>query len=148
MNLITNKVVITILQSDLPKANAQCVICGRKYYVCEKCVKMHYNGIESWRLFCDSPKCYEAYIILQDYNHGRETKEATLERLADYNIDKEMLGSEMGAIYDGLTKEDKPVATISEQLIEEKPVQVKKDMPEKQYGYYDLNKKKKKNRNR
>lgn len=131
--------MIPILQSDLPKANAQCVICSRKYYVCEKCIKLHYNGIESWRLFCDSPKCYEAYVILQDYNNGSENKEATLERIADYNIDKELLNEEMSAIYSKLTADE-------EKKEENKAEEAK---PEKQYGYTEFNKNNnKKNKNK
>ena len=131
--------MIPILQSDLPKANAQCVICSRKYYVCEKCIKLHYNGIESWRLFCDSPKCYEAYVILQDYNNGSENKEATLERIADYNIDKELLNEEMSAIYSKLTTEE-------ENKEENRAEEAK---PEKQYGYTEFNKNNnKKNKNK
>lgn len=131
--------MIPILQSDLPKANAQCVICSRKYYVCEKCIKLHYNGIESWRLFCDSPKCYEAYVILQDYNNGSENKEATLERIADYNIDKELLNEEMSAIYSKLTADEENKA--EKEKIEAKPV--------KQYGYTEFNKNNnKKNKNK
>lgn len=134
--------MIPILQSDLPKANAQCVICSRKYYVCEKCIKLHYNGIESWRLFCDSPKCYEAYVILQDYNNGSESKDATLERIADYNIDKELLNEEMSAIYSKLTtEEEKKEENKADAKVEVKPV--------KQYGYTEFNKNNnKKNKNK
>ncbi len=133
--------MIPILQSDLPKANAQCVICSHKYYVCEKCIKLHYNGIESWRLFCDTPKCYEAYVILQDYNNGNENKEATLERIADYNIDKELLNEEMLAIYSNLTAEEKKEDDKAESKREVKP--------EKQYGYTQFNKNDdKKNKNK
>ena len=54
-----------INRKDLPEANTTCKICGHKYYMCTKCLKLKRMGIESWRQHCDCVECYQIYSILQ-----------------------------------------------------------------------------------
>lgn len=72
-------------QEDLPKANATCVICGNKYYRCEKCIKLGSQGVHSWKLFCCASKCYLQYCTFESYKKGLLTKEQAKEELK--NID-------------------------------------------------------------
>ena len=72
-------------QEDLPKANATCVICGMKYYRCEKCIKLGSQGVHSWKLFCCASKCYLQYCTFESYKKGLLTKEQAKEELK--NID-------------------------------------------------------------
>lgn len=69
-------------QEDLPKANATCVICGNRYYRCEKCIKLGSQGISPWKLFCDTSKCYMLYSTLEAYSNsliGKKEARAEIE---------------------------------------------------------------------
>lgn len=70
-------------QEDLPKANANCQICGTPYYRCEKCIKLGQQGVMSWRLFCDTSRCYSIYSILEAYKKNLETKESAKKELSN-----------------------------------------------------------------
>lgn len=48
-------------QEDLPKANATCEVCGRKYYVCRPCIELRDRGTFGYRLVCCSLECYKVY---------------------------------------------------------------------------------------
>lgn len=59
-----------MLQEKLPKANAQCVVCGQPYYRCEKCIKLGSQGIFTWKLVTDTPQCFQIKSILDSYEAG------------------------------------------------------------------------------
>ena len=63
-------------RNDLPEANATCEVCGHRYRVCNKCIRMKYRGIEAWRQHCDSPECYLTYILI-----NQDPKDTTREQL-------------------------------------------------------------------
>lgn len=57
-------------REDLPKANAECVICGRKYYRCARCIELRNRGIEAWKLKCDSMECFGVHVLLENAKRG------------------------------------------------------------------------------
>ena len=56
--------MISINRKDLPQPNTTCQICGHKYYMCNKCLKLKRMGIEAWRQHCDCIECYQLYTLL------------------------------------------------------------------------------------
>lgn len=57
-------------RENAPKPNAECVICGRKYYRCARCIELRNRGIEAWKLHCDSMECFVVHTILENANKG------------------------------------------------------------------------------
>ena len=53
-------------RNDLPQANMTCEVCGHKYRRCKTCAQMRSRGIETWREHCDSPECYQIWILAND----------------------------------------------------------------------------------
>ena len=70
---------------QLPKANANCVVCGAPYYRCRKCIELRDRGIYGWKLFCDGTQCYQVKITLDEYAEDK-TKKAEIREAID-NID-------------------------------------------------------------
>ena len=58
------KEVILINRKDLPEANATCKTCGRKYRLCNRCLKLRSMGIESWREHYDCIECFQVSSVL------------------------------------------------------------------------------------
>lgn len=56
--------MILINRKDLPEANTTCKTCGRKYRLCNRCLKLRSMGIESWREYCDCIECYQVFVVL------------------------------------------------------------------------------------
>lgn len=56
--------MILINRKDLPEANTTCKTCGRKYRLCNRCLKLRSMGLESWREYCDCIECYQVYAVL------------------------------------------------------------------------------------
>lgn len=52
-------------RNDLPAPNTTCKVCGRQYRRCKTCAQLRNRGIEAWREYCDSPECYQTYILSQ-----------------------------------------------------------------------------------
>lgn len=65
-------------QEDRPQANAECMLCGKKYYVCRPCLKNKDKGIYGWRLFACCPQCYQIYVSMNAYKEGKMSKEEVL----------------------------------------------------------------------
>lgn len=72
-------------QEDLPKANANCVVCGKPYYRCERCIKLGRQGVMSWRLYCDTSSCYLIYSSIDAYKKGIDKKEDVRKFLSENN---------------------------------------------------------------
>lgn len=109
-------------QEDLPKANATCVICGNRYYRCEKCIKLGSQGIYPWKLFCDTSKCYQLYSAFESYKKNVLTKEQAKEEIL--NLDGKAILSNDSKYKDVFNeimkpavkkfKPNKPIAAIQE----------------------------------
>ena len=65
-----------MLQSMLPKANATCANCGKRYYICRDCEKLYNKGVFVWKKVCCSPECYQEYITKQGDDSAHEQKKA------------------------------------------------------------------------
>ena len=61
-------------RKDLPAPNAECVICGHKYYRCKRCIELKMQGVEIWRLHCDSYECAMIDTLLKE-DPAKITKE-------------------------------------------------------------------------
>ena len=46
-------------RNDLPAPNANCEVCGTPYHRCSKCIKLRDKGIDTWKLHCDTSRCYQ-----------------------------------------------------------------------------------------
>lgn len=57
-------------RENFPKPNATCVICGRKYYRCSRCIELRNMGIEAWKLKCDTFNCFSVHCLLENANKG------------------------------------------------------------------------------
>lgn len=57
-------------RENAPKPNAECVICGRKYYRCARCIELKNRGIEAWKLHCDSMECFQVHTIIENAKKG------------------------------------------------------------------------------
>lgn len=53
-------------RKDLPAPNSKCVICGHEYYRCKRCIELKMQGIEIWRLYCDSYECAMIDTLLKE----------------------------------------------------------------------------------
>lgn len=103
-------------QEDLPKANATCVICGNRYYRCEKCIKLGAQGIYPWKLFCDTSKCYMLYSTLEAYSNGLiGKKEARAE--IESNGGKEILSKDSKYV-----KVFNEILVVQKKIVPEKPI--------------------------
>ena len=70
-------------RENAPKPNAECVICGNKYYRCARCIELKNRGIEAWKLHCDTMECFAVHTLIENARKG--------------NFDANMLG-ELNAI--------------------------------------------------
>lgn len=66
-------------QANLPKANAECKICGKKYYVCVPCIKNKDKGIYGWRLVACCPQCFQIFYAFNCFKKGDMTREEVVE---------------------------------------------------------------------
>lgn len=66
-------------QELLPKANATCKVCGNPYYVCKRCIELRDKGIYGWKLYCDTPQCYQIMIAVENYKNGGLSKASVLD---------------------------------------------------------------------
>ena len=108
-------------QQDLPKANANCAICGKPYYRCERCIKLGMQGLQHWKLHCDTPNCYQIYFVLENYKAGHLDAEQAILELNSLNADiaSMVVSDKYRAIYDD-------VVAINAQLHETIPQTTKK----------------------
>lgn len=95
-------------QEDMPKANATCVICGKKYFKCEKCIRLHAQGTQPWKMYCDKDRCYVLYCLLEWYANKTYTKEEALREL-----------TELGYIDGNLLCEDSKYKKIYDEIVQE-----------------------------
>lgn len=51
-----------MFQDELPKPNKTCVVCGKKYYACDHCIKNRMYGMYSYKLTCCSQECFVEYM--------------------------------------------------------------------------------------
>ena len=61
-------------RDDLPAPNATCVVCDHKYRMCKRCIELRFRGVEAWRMYCDSPECYQVYVFSNE-DPAKVTKE-------------------------------------------------------------------------
>lgn len=52
--------------------NTACIICGRKYYVCDKCKEL--KTIKHWKSIADNTNCYKIFITIQQYLENKISK--------------------------------------------------------------------------
>lgn len=71
-------------RNDLPGPNATCETCGQPYRRCAKCIELRSRGIDTWRVHCDSPECYQAYIVL--HNDINDISKEEYEQLASIKL--------------------------------------------------------------
>lgn len=65
--------------------NATCLICGKKYHVCEICDKNKDNW-HSWRMIVDDISCYKLFTLLTAYSGGSKTKDEVKEFLETMDL--------------------------------------------------------------
>lgn len=66
------------------KNNAQCSICGSKYYACFSCkdkMKLH-----PWKAFCCSADCYKVAQVVRGFSTGMYTKDEFKSRLKNVDL--------------------------------------------------------------
>lgn len=63
------------------KPNHTCQICGAKYYACDKCLKSGH-----WKIYCESPSCYQVYIIIAEYQNELITKDEAIDMFEHIGI--------------------------------------------------------------
>ena len=68
------------------KPNHTCQVCGAKYYACNKCLQ---NG--HWKIYCESPSCYQVYIIIAEYQKELITKEEVMDMFERIGITNKTL---------------------------------------------------------
>lgn len=73
-----------------------CLVCGKEYPICKRCEELKTHGVSSWRLSCDTPECFKAFLILNDYSYQKLGKDEAKRRL-DAILTEEMLPYEPGA---------------------------------------------------
>lgn len=132
-------------QEDLPKANANCVVCGKPYYRCESCIKLRNQGIVSWRLYCDTSMCFNVYSIFESYKRGIKTKE-DIRRIISENDSIPNLTEEYKNILNEILFEKVEVKPEEEPVVvEEKPEVVIENKTNNTYGGKNQWKKSKQN---
>ncbi|WP_434311465.1 hypothetical protein [Hominifimenecus sp. rT4P-3] len=60
--------------------NHRCLICGRRYYACDDCLKK--RSFTPWRSITDTKEHYQLYLLLCDYRDGRLSRAEAREKLS------------------------------------------------------------------
>ena len=106
------------------KPNAECAICGKKYYRCAKCIQLKRSGVEAWKLYCDTFECFSVRCLLENAKKGN----------FDSNALDELMGIELADGRELLPSVKEEIETLKElygaynakQNAEKKRVQPKK----------------------
>lgn len=77
-----------MLQSQLPKANATCEVCGRRYHVCHECEKMRSAGQFAWRQVVCSVQCYQKWLERKKEIESEQKHEETNLEKAEFVPEK------------------------------------------------------------
>ena len=138
-------------RKDLPAPNSKCVICGHEYYRCKRCIELKMQGVEIWRLYCDSYECAMIDTLLKEdpANITREMYEnvASIElpngRKMNEDVKKKL--DEIGARFKN--KEEKVISksTYENQKADENKNNVNDAKYAKTYNGYAWNSANKKN---
>lgn len=71
------------------RPNKTCIVCGKAYHACKRCDELKNAGLLSWKANCDTPGCYQAYLVLSGYKSGEySAKEA--KQLLDRVLEDQM----------------------------------------------------------
>lgn len=65
-----------------------CVVCAREYKICPKCEQLAGKQILSWKYTCDTPECFQIFMVLKGYADKEYTKEKAKELLNSLGVDK------------------------------------------------------------
>lgn len=90
--------------------NATCEICGNKYHVCEKCIKLRNNGMDNWRLHCDKAVCYQVRTVVNEYKEKHIEKSEAAEQLISVLNAVTPIESVQAIIDEIMTEDKQPVA--------------------------------------
>lgn len=100
-------------RNDLPKPNSVCKVCGRPYYRCSKCIELRSRGLMSWKLYCDTPECFQVYMLLQNKD---EVSKEEYKNILNIELpgERQMVQKYTDMLYDigkqyGLVEEDKDI---------------------------------------
>lgn len=64
-----------------------CVVCGAEYKICPNCEKLAGRNILSWKYTCDTPECFQIYLVLKGYVDGEYNKESAKELLISLEVE-------------------------------------------------------------
>lgn len=102
-----------MLQSQLPKANATCEICGRRYHVCHECEKMRSAGQFAWRQVVCSVQCYQQWLERKKNDEAMSKKEEV--KIEKAKFDSEKVGKDATAEIENQTETNQPNPSPSKQ---------------------------------
>lgn len=74
----------------------ECLVCGKKYNLCRSCNEMKNHGLFSWRATCDTTECFQVFVVLNDFDYGKITREEARKQL-DRFLSEDMKPFTLGA---------------------------------------------------
>lgn len=103
--------------------NATCQTCGSPYHVCRSCKEMNDSGIFNWRANCDTPECFQIFLIVLDYRDGGIGKREAKKQLMKLGYEKYIkVDNAVKRIVDSIMEPDyvepEPVHQLSDDIEE------------------------------
>lgn len=74
------------IEDEEKEPNTECIICGKKYYVCGNCKET--TEFLSWRTIADNPTCYKIFMTLNEYLNKSIDKQEAKRQLTNTDLSK------------------------------------------------------------